>query len=145
MTLRTYLDANRPAWRDDTDADVLAWLLADVTVYVDVSWLDLSMWVAQYNLRPALKAAATSGTDAQQTAAQHILDCIAAGQPLYGSDSRVRTAIASAIPAGAARAALIAMATSSAPRWHAARPLTLSSGQPLPDGPGLAHIAEERL
>jgi len=121
MTLRTYLDTHRPDWRDESDADVLAWLLEPVTTYDDVSWLDLSMWMTAYNLRPAITTASQSGaTDAIKTAAQHLLDCITAGQPLHASDIRVRAVISSAIPAGAARNALIDMSMRSVPRYRAA-------------------------
>lgn len=122
MSLKTYLDTNRPTWREESDADVLAWLEESVTTYVDISWLDLSMWVAKHNLRPSLisAAASTGGTAALRTAAQHILDCITADQPLYASDERVRTVIGTAMPDGAARDDLVAMATTQVPRYRLA-------------------------
>ena len=116
MTLAELI-ATMPNEGAASDAEVLAWLDGDVTVYVDVNWLDLSMWVAGNGYRPTLIAAAASGTDARKTAAQHILDCISAGQPLYASDARVRTALAAAIPAGAARDALLALASETKSRW----------------------------
>ena len=100
-----------------TDAEVLTWLNAAVTSHIDISWLDLSMWMATYDLRPSLIASATTGTDQLRTAAQHLLDCITAGQPLYASDARVRTTISAAIPAGTARTALVDMGRTQKARW----------------------------
>lgn len=121
-TLSTYLDTHRPGWREESDADVLAWLEESVTTYVDISWLDLGMWVAKHNLRPSLVTAATAtgGTAALRTTAQHILDCITAGQSLYASDERVRTVIGTAMPDGPAREDLVAMATTQMPRYRLA-------------------------
>ena len=100
-----------------TNDEVLAWLSAlTETVHLDISWLDLSMWMQQHDMRPSLITSATTGTDRQRTAAQHLLDCIAAGQPLYSSDSRVRATISAAIPAGAARTALVDMGRQTLPR-----------------------------
>lgn len=119
MTLEELINSDR-ANAGRTDAERLAWLNEAVSVFVDVSWLDLGMWVAQHNLRPSLitAATATGGTAAIRTAAQHILDCIAAGQPLYASDERVREVIGTAMPAGDARDDLVAMATTLIPRWN---------------------------
>lgn len=120
MTLKELIDSEA-ANATRTDAEVLAWLNESVTAYVDIAWLDLGMWVAKHNLRPSLitAATATGGTAALRTAAQHILDCIAAGQPLYASDERVREVIGTAMPAGAARDDLVAMATTQKTRWAA--------------------------
>ncbi len=120
-TLREYLDANRPAWRDDTDADLLTWLLADVTVYVDIEWRELEKWMMRHGLGETIDNLVSSGaTPAIKTAARHVRNCIAAGQPLYTSDAEIRSLISAALPAGAARTDLIAMATSSAPRYASA-------------------------
>lgn len=120
QALRALIDTE-PLNAARTDDQVLAWLQEATSTFVDVSWLDLCMWVATQGYRPTLAAAATSGnTDQVKTAAQHVLDCIAAGQPLFASDSRVRNAIAAAIPAGTARTALLALATASVTRAAAA-------------------------
>jgi len=143
MITLTELIASEPANAARSDAQVLAWLTASVDTFVDVSWLDLSMWIAENDLRKTI-ASRVGGTDAAvSTAAQHIVDCIAAGQPLAASDARVRTTIAKAMPAGAARNALLALATKSVKRWELSKPITLN-GRWLRDGPGLSHVTEAR-
>lgn len=116
MTLAELINSE-PLNAARTDAEVLAWLNESVNTFMDVGWLDLCMWVAQHAYRPTLVTAASIGTDAQKTAAQHVLDCIAAGQPLSASDSRVRAVVASAIPAGQPRTDLLALATKTMTRW----------------------------
>lgn len=99
-----------------TDAQVLSWILEPVSSFKDISWLDLSMWVSDYDLRPTLVASASTGTASRATGAQFILDTIASGQPLYTSDARVRGVVSKAIAPGTARDALIAMAATTVPR-----------------------------
>lgn len=99
--------------------EILVWLSEPVQAYKDISWLDLSMWVADYDLRPTLVTSATTGTATRATGAQFILDTIASGQPLYTSDARVRAVVAKAVAAGTARDALIALATTQVSRYEA--------------------------
>ena len=119
MTLRELIDSE-PANAARTDAQVFAWVLELAPAFKDVSWLNLSMWVAENDLRPTLLASASTGTAARATGAQFILDTIASGQPLYTSDARVRAVLLKAIAAGAARDALVALAATQAPRYEAA-------------------------
>jgi hypothetical protein len=115
----TALIATMPGEATATDADVLAWLHETVPGWQDVPWLEFAVWLHTQGLtRAALTTAATTGgTVATQTAAQHLLDCLTAGQPLSASDSRVRAIVnASGLPAGA-KTALIALATTTAVRW----------------------------
>lgn len=118
MTLAE-LVATEPLNASRTDQQVLDWCNELVADWQDVSWLDLSMWVAGADLRPALNTAVSSGTDAQKTAAQHLLDCLAAGQPLYATDARVRSTISKAV-SGQVRTDLITLATTQVPRWSQA-------------------------
>ena len=117
-TLRELIDSE-PANAGRTDAEVLAWLLEPVTLYVDIEWIDLVLWPHANGLtRAVMQSAATSGTTANQTAAQHLLDCINAGQPLAASRADIRALIiASSLPTSA-KNALAALATSSAERWR---------------------------
>ena len=105
-----------------TDAEVLTWLNTLITAFVDVDWLELTVWLHTSGItRTALAAAASSGgTAATQTAAQHILDCVTAGQPLSASDERVRNLVQASSLAGAAKSALTALATRQKARWDAA-------------------------
>lgn len=142
MTLKDLIDSD-PANSSRTDQQVLAWLTAEVNTWVDVSWLDLSMWIGGNDLRPTLVNKISSGTNAEKTAAQHLIDCLVAGQPLSSSDSRVRAVIAKAIPDSPVRDELLSMATASVQRWTLSAPITLN-GRNLPDGPGLSHVTEAR-
>ena len=100
-----------------TDADAAAAInAATVSVWQDVPWLELGLWAhAQLLTRAALETAATSGTDANRTAAQHVLDCLNAGQPLSARDSRIRDLVAASSLSGPAKQALVTLATTTAP------------------------------
>lgn len=137
MTLAELI-ASEPANAGRTDAEVLAWLNGTVPVFRDVSWLDLSMWIAENDLRQVIASRVGDADAATSTAAQHIVDCIVAGQPLAASDFRVRTTIAKAMPAGAARDALLALATTQTTRWSTVM-------REMDDASKLYYIAEARV
>jgi len=104
-----------------TDAEVLSWLGESVSVFVDVPWLDVAMWlVAQGIDRATLTTQATSGSAANKTAAQYIIDVITAGQPLQATDQRVRDTIAASGLTTGQKQALLALATEQRPRYSTA-------------------------
>jgi len=111
MTLAELLATEPYASQDDATA-AAAINAATVQVWQDIEWLELTIWTHTEGIeRATLETAATSGgTAATRTAAQHVLDCINAGMPLSGSDSRVRELIQASSLSGAAKAALVALA-----------------------------------
>lgn len=119
VALKTLIDSE-PLNAARNDAEVLAWLNESVSTFKDVEWIDFSMWISEFDLRSQIENAITSGTDAARTAATFFVDTLRAGQPLYSSRADVRTTIAKGIPAGAARDALVALATTSVSRAQAA-------------------------
>lgn len=115
--LKAVIDAE-PANATRTPAQILAWLHESVTAYQDVQWLDFQMWMSEYALRPTVESRIATGNDAQKTGARFMVDTIDSGQPLFSSDVRVRSVLAQALPGGDARTALLALATTTAPRWQ---------------------------
>jgi hypothetical protein len=113
-----YLDANRPNWRTEPLADVVAWTRATTNTWVDVSWLDFQMWVSEFDLRPTITDMITTGTAAQRTAAQFFTDVLQSGQILGTSDSRVRSIVSKGVSAGPSRNALLGLATLPRSHWE---------------------------
>lgn len=112
-----YLDANRPNWRTEPLQDVVAWTHETVSVWVDIPWLDFQMWVASFDLRPTITGLISTGTAAQKTAAQYFLDVLMSGQVVSASDARVRAVVDKALPNGAARTALLELASNPVEHW----------------------------
>jgi hypothetical protein len=107
-----------------TDADVLTWLLESVTGFIDVNWLELGIVLNEQDIdRATLNTAATAVDPETATAAQHLLDCVNAGQALSTSDVRIRNMMNAAVNMPAAlRTALITAASVSVARWTTATP-----------------------
>lgn len=119
-TLKVLIDAE-PTNAARSDAEVLGWLQESVGTWQDIPWLDVAMWlVAQGIDRATLTTQATTGTAANKTAAQYVLDVITAGQPLQATDQRVRDTITASGLTAPQKAALVALATISAPRYRTA-------------------------
>lgn len=114
-----YLDANRPSWRAEPIADLVTWSRMTTIVYLDIPWLDVQMWCGEFDLRPTIAGLVSTGTAAQKTAAQYVLDVLTSGQELAASDLRVRAVIDKALPAGAARTALLALSQRTVSHWQA--------------------------
>lgn len=123
MTLAELIDSE-PANAGRTDQAVLDWLDEVMTSWQDVSWLELTVWLHESGITRADLSTAAAGTGATATAAQHIIDCVAAGQVLSASDSRIRSLINASSLSGAAKASLTAAAQTSSPRWASARDVT---------------------
>lgn len=119
MTLAELI-ASEPLNAGRTDQQVLDWCNEFVNDWQDVSWLDLSMWITTNDLRGTIITRTKDADAAVATAAQHIVDCITAGQPLAMTDSRVRATLNKALPVGTVRDALVTLATKQIPRWEAA-------------------------
>lgn len=134
MTL-SELIATMPDEATATDAEVLAWLVEDVDTWQDIPWLDLTVWTHTSGITRSTLTTAAGGTGATATAAQHVLDCIVAGQPLSASDQRVRDLIAASSLSSAQKNALTALATVQVPRWNFGA---------IDEYSKLAHIAEAR-
>lgn len=118
MTLAELI-ATMPGESTATDAEVLTWLQTAVDTWQDIPWLELTIWTHTSGVdRPTLETAASSGATVEdRTAAQHVIDCINAGQPLSASKQQVRDIIGASSLSGTAKTALTALATTQAPRW----------------------------
>ena len=123
MTLRTYLDENRPAWREHTDEDNLAWLSEEVAIRRPINSRQLLRWGgaggrlakledaavehASQNIRAVARAAVLTVTrpdtelDLADPSHEALVDALVAGGVLTAED----------------KAELVAMATSSTTRW----------------------------
>lgn len=118
-----YVDASDP-----TDAVVLTWLDKEVTVWVDLPWLEYAIWldsVDGYALLEDCKAGTiadgSAATKAQRAAAGLALAIVNAGQDLITTRTEVRASFVKLVPAvfsEIARDALLALAQKTVQRWE---------------------------
>jgi len=128
LTMPGYVDATNP-----TDAAVLTWLNAAVTIWVDVPWLEYAIWLdsvdgyalledAKAGILPSDIPPAATATKRQRAAAGLALAIVNAGQDLAASRTEVRASMGKLIPdvfTTPARDALLALAQQDVPRWEA--------------------------